>query len=428
VLSQSYTLYVTFVLALIGLLSAIDSNMLSVLLVPIQKDIGASNTAMGALSGVAYSLVFAIIALPIGRLADVGNRRNILAISALVWSAGTVLCGVAGNYIQLLLARMAVAAGTAAQQPVGFSLIGDLYSPSRRGSGIAALTVGGLIGLSAGAALAGVLTDRFGWHLAFLLLGAPGLAASALLWLTVPEPARGAKDGGVRHEPLHSSTWSSLKYMFSIPSVRLLMIAQSLLAACQLSWLTWLPALFLRVHHLTTTQMSLIYGLVVGGGALISIIAGGLLSDWLSRRGARWRIYYVVASCLLSAPLAAWGVLAGDVKTAVITIFFYTLIAGGITPAAAAAGLGVVRPTMRALMAAALSFVVYAVGGALGPIAIGAATDVLEKTYGDAAIRYALVLSPALLAAAAAAFFAASRTIDRDTAAALKYPEQDRAP
>jgi predicted MFS family arabinose efflux permease len=322
---------------------------------------------------------------------------------------------------------MAVAIGEAAQQPVSFSVLGDLYSQRRRGSAIAALAIGGLVGLSLGATLAGVLNDHFGWHIAFLLLGIPGVVIAALMWLTVPEPVRGSKDGGLRHDPLAATTWGSLKHIFSIPSVCLMALAQCVLASAQLSWLTWLPKLFMNVHHLTAQQMSIVYGVVVGLGALVSIVAGGLLSDWLTKFGPRWRMYYVAASLLLSAPLAAAGVLSGDLKIAIIQIFLYTLLAGGVTPAAGAAGLGVVRPTMRALMTAVLFFAVFAVGGTIGPLAIGMATDALQKTYGDDAIRYALLISPALLVVAGLIFFAASFFLDRDTDAATRYGGDEEA-
>lgn len=417
-ISAGRTIYVTIALALVTMLATADRNIMSVLLVPIQRDLGVSDAAMGALSGTAFAIVYATAALPLARFADLGNRRNLVAAAVVVWSSATALCGIAGNYVQLLLARMGVAAGEAAAGPATMSMIGDLYAPARRGIAVAAISVGGAVGISVGAMVAGALSDLYGWQVAFIAVGLPGLVVGLLVWLTVPEPKRGGKDGGLKPDPDNGSTWRCLVYLASIPTAWTLLAAKILLAIAWGGWLLWVPAFFERVHGMSSTEMSAWFGGVVGLSAVVSMIMAGLVSDWLAKRGESWRLYYIVVSLVVGIPLVALSCLVANPVHAWVLIFFYSLVTGGVTGVSIVAGLSIVRPTMRAFMTAVMAFCISMIGGGLGPFLIGVLNDRLAVTMGNEALRYTLLTSPVLLALAAIAFYAASRTMDRDCARA----------
>ena len=179
--SGLYSAYITFVMALVFMLAATDRNIMSILLVPIQKDLNVSDTAMGALTGAAFSIVYAATALPLARLADRGNRRNLITGAVAFWSAMTAACGVATGYITLLLARMGVAVGEAAHQPSIMSMVGDLYPRHRRGIAIGCISIGTSVGIALGAYVAGWLSDNHGWRTAFFVMGLPGLVVAAMV-------------------------------------------------------------------------------------------------------------------------------------------------------------------------------------------------------------------------------------------------------
>jgi predicted MFS family arabinose efflux permease len=418
-ISGPHNAYITAMLAVVAMLAMTDRNIMSILLVPIQEDLGVSDAAMGALSGTAFALVYATAALPLARFADRGNRRNLVALAIAFWSAATALCGVAGSYLQLLLARVGVAVGEAAAQPATMSMIGDLYSPARRGTAVAIVSVGTAVGVSLGAFIAGALSDLYHWKVAFIAVGLPGLLVAALVWLTIPEPVRGAKDGGLKPDPDNVSTWRCLKYLASIPTMWSMLIAKILLNVAWTGWLIWVPAFFMRVHGMTTSEMSAWFGLVVGISAVASMIIGGLASDWLAKRGHRWRLYYICGSLAAGIPLVTLSCLVADASVAWALIFFYALLTGGVTGVSVAAGLCIVRPTMRAFMTAVMAFCISAVGGGAGPFLIGVLNDQLARTLGDEALRYTLLTSPVLLALAALAFLWASRTMDADAERAM---------
>jgi predicted MFS family arabinose efflux permease len=407
--------YITLLLTIVAMLAMMDRNIVSILLIPIQEDLGASDAAMGALSGTAFALVYAVAALPLARLADRSNRRNLIAAAVAFWSLATALSGAAATYTQMLIARIGVAAGEAAAGPATMSMIGDLYSPQRRGTAVAFISMGGALGISLGAILAGYIADLYSWKAAFVIVGLPGLVVALLVWRTMPEPVRGAKDGGLIPDEDNHSTWRSLKYLASVPTVRTLLLAKILLNLAWTGWLLWVPAFFMRVHGMTTTEMSAWFGGVVGISAVASMLIGGIVSDWLAKRGQRWRLYYICIALIAGAPLVTLSCLVADAQTAWILIFFYSLITGGVTGVSIAAGLSIVRPTMRAFMTAVMAFCISAIGGGLGPFLIGLLNDHLARTIGDESLRYTLLTSPALLVLAAAAFYWASRTMDQDT-------------
>jgi predicted MFS family arabinose efflux permease len=418
-LSPAYSVWVTVVLSMVSLLAAVDRNILSLLLVPIKKSLGASDAAMGALTGAAFAFVYATTALPMARIADRSNRRNFMVLALAFWSAMTAVCGLATGYVQLLLARIGVAAGESANTPATMSFIGDLYPANKRGGAIGILTIGSALGFSLGAILAGVLNDRFGWHVAMMAVGAPGLIVALLMWLTVPEPPRGAHDGPAAHSPDAVSVWRSLKRIASIRTAVPLLGGLIFLNVSFMAWLNWLPAFLMRVHHLSTTQMSGVFGLVVGVGGVISNVFAGFISDRLARRGARWRMYYCVAMVLLSIPLIIGALLSPAIGPAIACMCLYSLGAGGLTTVTSAATLSISPANMRAFMAALFGLAVAILGAGAGPWIIGILNDALKGAFGDQAIRYTLLMAPVSLALAGAMFFWASRTIELD---ALEAP------
>jgi predicted MFS family arabinose efflux permease len=413
-LSPAYGFWVTVVLSMVWLLAAVDRNILALLLVPIKKSLGASDAAMGALTGVAFAAVYATTALPMARVADRSNRRNFMVLALAFWSAMTALSGLTTNFAQMLLARVGVAAGESANVPATMSFLGDLYPANKRGGAIGILTIGSALGFSLGAVLAGVLNDKFGWHVAMMVVGAPGLLLAVVLWLTVPEPPRGGHDAPAAQDPKGLTLGQSLKRLAQIRTAVPLLLGLVFLNLAFMAWLNWLPAFLMRAHHLSTTKMSAIFGLAVGLGGVLSNIAAGFISDRLARRGARWRMYYCCIMVVVAIPLQLAALLVPQITPAVICMCGFSLAAGGLTTVTSAATLSISPANLRAFMAALFGFGVSVLGAGLGPWAIGALNDALKSALGDQAIRYTLLMAPASLAVAGLMFFWASRTIEAD--------------
>lgn len=205
--ASGYSWYVLAVLVVVYILNFIDRQIVSILVVDIQADLGLTNAQMGFLGGAAFGVFYALFGIPLGRLADNWNRTKLLSIGLTLWSAMTVVSGFAKNGAQLGLARMGVGIGEATASPSAYSLISDYFPKRQRATALAiyssGLYIGGGVSLFIGALIkenwnlaypGGGPLGLVGWQAAFLAVGAPGLLVA--LWvLSLREPARGVMDG-----------------------------------------------------------------------------------------------------------------------------------------------------------------------------------------------------------------------------------------
>ncbi len=205
--ASGYSWYVLGVLVVVYILNFIDRQIVSILVVDIQADLGLTNAQMGFLGGAAFGVFYALFGIPLGRLADNWNRTRLLSIGLALWSAMTVVSGFAKNGAQLGLARMGVGIGEATASPSAYSLISDYFPKRQRATALAiyssGLYLGGGVSLFIGAYIkeawnlaypGGGPLGLVGWQAAFLAVGFPGLLVA--LWvLSLREPARGVMDG-----------------------------------------------------------------------------------------------------------------------------------------------------------------------------------------------------------------------------------------
>src|SRR6266704_5245806 len=128
--TSSYAWYVVCVLVLANLLSYTDRQILSLLVDPIRHDLSISDTQVGLLIGTAFALVYGVAGLPFGWLADRLRRRDLIVTGIVLWSLGTVCCGLSQNFAQFFAARLLVGIGEAVLTPASISLISDSFPPN----------------------------------------------------------------------------------------------------------------------------------------------------------------------------------------------------------------------------------------------------------------------------------------------------------
>ena len=172
----TYQHYVLLMLFFGYVFNVIDrSSVLGAVLPSIKKEIAASNFQMGLLGGLAFSLFYSFLGVPLARLADRWSRVNVLALSIALWSAATATCGLAWNYISLFTSRVFTAVGEAGGSPPSHSLISDYFPRSKRGTALAVYAMSVPLGTSIGNALSGWLNVWFGWRMTFAIVGIPGV-------------------------------------------------------------------------------------------------------------------------------------------------------------------------------------------------------------------------------------------------------------
>lgn len=294
--STGYAWYIIAVLALATLLSQVDRHFPSLLVAPLKAEFGISDTAFSLLHGYAFALTYAVMGIPLGRLVDRANRRNLIIAGLLVWSVLTAAGAFAQSFDQLLVTRMGVGVGEAVLAPAAYSIIADYFAPERRGRAKAiyftSLSAGsGLAMIGSGAILralpvSGLSVPGAGqfepWRAMFLLAGLP---AAVLFWLllTIREPARQEAGGP---EATSFADFGSFVRQRSAIFARIIG-ASALFSMVGYGILTWAPALFDRRFGIPPQRSGLFIGVQIMIGGTVGPLFAGWMSDRLTVRGTR---------------------------------------------------------------------------------------------------------------------------------------------
>lgn len=417
--SERSTRYVLAVLFAINTLNFFDRQVLSAVAEPIRLEWRLSDSALGALS-TAFTLLYAFVGVPFGRLADTGRRVRLLAWGCLAWSSLTAACALAQSFPQMFLLRMGIGVGEASCAPAANALIGDLVPPERRARALSFFMLGLPLGLSLSYAVSGALAARFGWRAAFLVAGLPGVLL-ALAAFRLPEPRRdeaaaaaaSSTSAGAISALLRNRTFLWLVASGAVHNFNMYAIS------------TFLSPLLMRYHGLDVAAAGLVSTLIYGVAGGIGLFAGGVLSDAMAARRADGRLALTAVAIAASVPLTAYalGRERGDAASfalalglAIVAMYVYY---GSIYAALQDA----VPRDVRATALALYFFAMYVLGASLGPFATGALSDRMTLRAAAAAgsaslepfraigLRDALSCVPVLGCALVAILWAAARSV-----------------
>jgi MFS family permease len=374
------------------LISYVDRQLIALLLVDIKRDLHLEDWQLGFVSGTSFAVFYILAGIPLSRLADRTNRVRMLGICLFAWSLMTALCGAAANVVQLGLARVGVAIGEGGTYPTSLSLIGDIY-PRRSRAMVTAIffsatTAGALVALVAG----GLLNDLVGWRLTLVAAAVPGIALALILCLMVKEPPRGTLDPPrLAAAEVPPSLWGALKLLFGDRFYRFAAISMTVFSVELFAITVWSPSYALRTFGLSTSEVGLGLGLALGLGSGLVMIAGGRLGDLLSRRSPAAPVYVAIAGQALSIPLL-WLALTVGNFTAFCVLFAmaYGAMAGG-GPMVIAATQTTVPARLRGIAATLIVMLSTLAGLGLGPVLVGAISDLLPDLAEDERLRRALL-------------------------------------
>ena len=268
--SNRYLNYALVMLTLIYAFNFADRQILVILQESIKNEWQLSDTELGLLSGFIFAIFYVVLGIPIARYADQGNRRNIVAGSLGLWSIMTAISGYAGNFIQLLLARIGVGVGQAGESPAAHAMISDYFTLEKRSNALSIYSIGLYIGILVAFLMGGYLNQHFGWRTAFLVMGVPGIIFSLLFYFTVREPEKGATDVRESTSGKTYTLQTALKLLFSNAIFLYLAIAIALHLFCIFALLNWAPSFLSRLHGMKTMDVGVSLGLIFGlSGAII---------------------------------------------------------------------------------------------------------------------------------------------------------------
>lgn len=381
--------YTIAILLVAYTIAFVDRTILSLLVGPIQRDLGISDTLMGLLHGIAFALFYCALGIPIARLSDQYSRRWIILVGMFFWSGMTALCGIAKGFWALFAARVGVGVGEAALSPAAYSMIADMFPPQRLGRALGVYSSGvffgaGIAFMIGGSIIGALETTRVislpivgevrSWQAVFFMVGIPG-ALFALLMLSVPEPTRKSALSAEQPSVL-PGLWSYMRENRRVVLGHFM--GFSLLAIVFNGYVAWAPTQLIRDFGVTAGQAGKALGLVIfifGGSG---IIAGGLIADRLARRGyadANMRAGVFGAVALLPACLLAPQMSSFNASIAVYAAFFFF---SSFPYGAAAAALQLMAPhDLRARLSAIYLLVLNLIGIGLGPLCIAAISDYL---------------------------------------------------
>jgi multidrug resistance protein len=456
-------LYALVVLFAINLMNFFDRQIIGGVGEGIRREWGLSDTALGLL-GTVFTLLYAVVGLPLGRLSDRNERRKILAGGVFFWSILTAASGVARNFSQLIIARLGVGVGEATCSPATTSLIGDLFPTTSRARAMAIWMLGLPLGLGLANGAGGWIAQHWGWRNAFYIAAAPGLLC-AVAALRITEPKRGTVEEHAVGERRRDG--NPFLLVLSIPTMWWIIASGALHNFNMYALGAFVSPFLIRFHHMNLSSAGWTAAAVYGFSGIVGLVAGGALADQLYKTRVDGRLIVGTTAIAICAPLMFLGLMqaGGDVWSFALLMgtgcgvmyAYYSTVYSTIHD--------VVEPALRGTAMALYFCAMYLLGASLGPVGTGLASDYFTFQAASAAgaveplpfgalmmaelrslvgeskgfnlralepfraqgLHTAMYIVPILAAILAVVLFAASRTVTKDVERLRSWMRQPAA-
>ena len=407
----------------INLMNFFDRQIAGALGEPIRIEFGLNDTQLGLVATV-FTLVYAAVGVPLGRLTDSWLRTRLIAIGVTFWSVLTAASGLAWNYTSFLLTRIGVGIGEASCAPAGQSLIGDLYPPERRARAMAIFMLGLPLGLFAAYMLAGYIGEKWGWRTAFFVACLPGLILAGLA-LLIKEPPRGA----VEQRTSLALPGSPFRSVMRIKTLWWIVLSGLLFNFNAYAVNVFQTPFLQRFHELGLKDANTISAFSLGLTGAIGLLLGGWLGDRLRVKRPNGRMLVGAFALLFAAPcvflalqqpkgdIVMFTVLMGT--SSALSFAYYSTVYSAIQD--------VVAPNLRGTAVSMYFFAMYVLGASFGSTIMGALSDyfanqamvnagatAMEATFRASGLHSAMYVIPILMLLCAGSLFGAARTIPAD--------------
>jgi MFS family permease len=403
-----YAIYVLVLMFGINLLNYADRWLASAVAPLIQAEFTLTDFQIGLL-GSAFTLVYAIGAIPFGLWADRGLRKTVIGTGVAIWSAASLLTGFTTSFAQLFITRAILGVGEASYYPASTSLLADFFPRELRARIMSIWSVGAAFGIAIGFAGGGVFAMRYGWRPAFFATALPGLLL-AILAFRLREPPRGAAEaGGPRLQHARDASIRTMLQLLHIKTLRVVILSQTAMFFVIGANAYWLPTLLTRRFGMDVAEAGTLAGGVIVVGGLVGTLVGGSVADWRRRRSPRADLEVAIVGFLSAAVLVGLALVVPATwfvplfLLAVISLYLYT---GPFT----AIGQNVVVPSLRGSAVTLTLLIAHLFGDSYAPAAIGLLSDAIGSLQ-----LALLIVSPALLLVAAGLASLALGSIHSDT-------------
>lgn len=374
-LSRRYKIRFIALMFSVATFNFADRAVLAAVAQSIKEDLSFTDLQLGLLQGAGFAIVYALLGLPIGWLAERVSRIRIIACATAIWSVMTVFTGMAGSFAQFLFARVGVGVGEAGFTAPATSLSSDHFRDRRRASAVALIMLGSPLGNLIGPVLGGWIAQHYGWRLAFIAFGAPGVLLALVVALVLREPPRGLAEG--KAKPVGGKP--SLKALFQViarkPALIHVLIGGPIAGFGMTSISQFMAPFLIRTYHLKGAAGPQLYGVISAVSLTIGLIAGAFGTDLAGGRDRRWSAWGPAIGLTLAPVLYIWAFHANSLAaTTALLLGGGSMLLCFYTPA-----IGMIQnmcpPHMRAQAAALYSTLYSLFGLALGPTFIGFTSD-----------------------------------------------------
>lgn len=388
--SRLHVWYALIVLFAINTMNFFDRLILGAVGEPIRKEFQLDDTSLGLLA-TAFTLLYAVVGIPLGRLADIVSRKYILSAGVFVWSLLTAGSGIAQNFWQIFAMRLGVGVGEASCAPAATSLIGDLFPKEHRGKALSVFMLGLPVGIGLSFAVSGSIAQAYGWRAAFLVAGIPGVLL-AVACLFIKEPVRGGSETGSvasgsrsdgEKRPVATAPGSDSPYrrILSSPTMQWLIVSGIIHNFCLYTLSSFMTPYMMRYHGLNIRDASLNAMLINGIFTLPGLLFGGFVGDAAKQKFANGGLLFTTLATLVAVPLFVLAIGAGQQNIGVFVVamgsafalmyFYYSNVYSAIQD--------ITVPQHRGTAMAVYFFAMYLLGGSLGPYVTGMLSDFFTK-------------------------------------------------
>ena len=326
----------------------------------------------------------------------------------------TAVSGLVQNYGQLLAARIGVGVGEAGGSPPSHSIVSDIFPPERRASALAFYSTGVNLGILFGFLFGGWLNEFFGWRVAFMVVGIPGVLLAILVRTTVREPIRGLMENRTASE-VQVPFREVIALLWKRKTFRHMAFASGLNAFAGYGTVNWIASFFIRSHEMSTGELGTWLALSTGLFGAIGVFLGGMLGDKLGKEDKRWYQWVPGLATILCVPAMLVALLTDNQYVALMFIFIPGTLQNVYLGNSIATTHALVGLRWRSTSSAILLLIINIVGLGLGPFGVGYLSDMLTPSLGVESLRYAMViLLPTVNVWSAIHFYLASRTLRKE--------------
>jgi len=412
-------LYAWFVLAMlvaVYICSWFDRYLMVISMDSIRLELGISDTQLGLLTGVAYSLVYACAGLFVARWSDLSSRKRIIAGGLALWCLLSMACAAVGNFLQLALVRFGAGAAESSAGPASHSLISDYFGPERRATALAIHSVGLYVGVGLGLGIGSWLLANHGWRHSFLLAGIPGLVLAVIFLIGVREPPRqhAARLPQADHAA-HPSLTALLREVALRRSFVAYTIGVGLLVYASSAVDTWGAMFLMRVHGIDTVEVGAHFAVLAPTAGIIGTLLFSALADRLARRDPRWYLWIAGGGALCAGPFILAFLYAPRDWVFVCYAAEVFFSASFMAPVIAVSQ-RLMPPRTRALSSALILLSFNIIGSTFGNLATGMLSDLMTSLLGPTGIRTALSFNVSGSIIGVALIFIGARWLHADLA------------